>query len=253
MIMNVISFFKKKIPSFRHKKQLQIFDNSPNFFKTKTKTKTLIKRQKYFYKNKQICFNKSSIHFNSIITQKYIYQFKPYKKYICCQTIDNFKVYIPGIEYLVVGKILYNLKWHKEKNVKFFYKGVVCLLKNVPVLSIFSNVNNLLNSKVTYSKAGGTFCSLKLNKKTKSKLISVTLPSKENVLLSKITKVYFGKNTNFKIQKLVEGKWGFSFYVKKKINVRGVAMNPVDHPNGGRTKSVQPEKSPWNWIAKHKK
>jgi ribosomal protein L2 len=30
-------------------------------------------------------------------------------------------------------------------------------------------------------------------------------------------------------------------------------MNPVDHPNGGRAKTVQPEKSPWNWVAKHKK
>jgi len=26
--------------------------------------------------------------------------------------------------------------------------------------------------------------------------------------------------------------------------VRGVAMNPVDHPNGGRTKAKQPELSP---------
>ena len=32
-----------------------------------------------------------------------------------------------------------------------------------------------------------------------------------------------------------------------------MAMNPVDHPNGGRTKAKQPEKSPWGWIAKHKK
>jgi ribosomal protein L2 len=30
-------------------------------------------------------------------------------------------------------------------------------------------------------------------------------------------------------------------------------MNPVDHPNGGRTKTVQPERSPWNWVAKQKK
>lgn len=29
-------------------------------------------------------------------------------------------------------------------------------------------------------------------------------------------------------------------------------MNPIDHPNGGRAKTVQPEKSPWNWIAKKK-
>jgi large subunit ribosomal protein L2 len=72
-------------------------------------------------------------------------------------------------------------------------------------------------------------------------------------LLSKMSKAYIGKNENFRINDLVEGKWGFGFHNKKKINVRGVAMNPVDHPNGGRTKTVQPEKSPWNWIAKKKK
>lgn len=33
--------------------------------------------------------------------------------------------------------------------------------------------------------------------------------------------------------------------LKKKIIVRGVAKNPVDHPNGGRTKVKQPERSPW--------
>jgi ribosomal protein L2 len=30
-------------------------------------------------------------------------------------------------------------------------------------------------------------------------------------------------------------------------------MNAVDHPNGGRTKSKQPELSPWGWVAKHNK
>ena len=64
---------------------------------------------------------------------------------------------------------------------------------------------------------------------------------------------FYLKNTNFKIPELVEGKYGYSFHKKKTINVRGVAMNPVDHPNGGRTKSVQPERSPWNWVAKKKK
>jgi large subunit ribosomal protein L2 len=35
--------------------------------------------------------------------------------------------------------------------------------------------------------------------------------------------------------------------------VRGVAMNPVDHPHGGRTKSSSPEISPWGWVAKKNK
>jgi ribosomal protein L2 len=35
--------------------------------------------------------------------------------------------------------------------------------------------------------------------------------------------------------------------------VRGVAKNPVDHPNGGRSKTKQPLKTPWGLIAKHNK
>lgn len=46
---------------------------------------------------------------------------------------------------------------------------------------------------------------------------------------------------------------GFLHKAKKKITVRGVAKNPVDHPNGGRTKAKQPELSPWGWIAKRNK
>ena len=38
---------------------------------------------------------------------------------------------------------------------------------------------------------------------------------------------------------------------KTKPVVRGVAMNPVDHPHGGRTKTNQPEVSKWGWVAKH--
>jgi large subunit ribosomal protein L2 len=33
--------------------------------------------------------------------------------------------------------------------------------------------------------------------------------------------------------------------------VRGVAMNPVDHPHGGRTKTNKPEVSPWGWVTKY--
>jgi large subunit ribosomal protein L2 len=35
------------------------------------------------------------------------------------------------------------------------------------------------------------------------------------------------------------------------VTVRGVAMNPIDHPHGGRTKTNKPEVSPWGWVTKH--
>lgn len=37
-----------------------------------------------------------------------------------------------------------------------------------------------------------------------------------------------------------------------KSTVRGVAMNPVDHPHGGRTKSLRYPKTPWGKTTKYK-
>lgn len=253
--LSLIKFFKKKIPSFRHKKELYIYDYESFYFKNTLKNKKnfFIKRRKILYKQKHYTISKMLTKINSIVTKKFIYQLKPYKKYIMCETYNNFNVVIPGIENLRIGKVLFNLRWSNEKYIKFYYKGFMTYLHLLPVFSVFCNVTSLNNSKITYAKAGGTFCILKRNKKTKSKLISITLPSKQNILLNRMAKVYMGKNTNFFVNRLTEGKWGFSFHTNKKIAVRGVAMNPVDHPNGGRAKSVQPERSPWNWIAKKKK
>ena len=252
--LNLIKYFKKKIPSFRHKKELYISNFNSIFFKNyKKKKKHYVKRKKKFYKQKDYCVSKIVNKFSTLITKNFLYHLKPYKKFIICETYNNVNITIPGIEYLTVGKILLNLKWSNQKDINFHYSGFLTYLYTVPTFSIFCNVTNLKNNKITYAKAGGTYCILKKNKKSKTKLISVVLPSKQSVLLNKMSKIYMGKNTNFYINRLTEGKWGFAFHTYKKINVRGVAMNPVDHPNGGRAKSVQPEKSPWNWIAKKSK
>ena len=188
----------------------------------------------------------------TVITKSYKIQTKPYKKFITANTLDNYTISIPGIEFLNVGKILYGLNFLKNNNT-FFFKGFICFLDNLPIIAYFSNVFNGNNTKVTYAKSGGTYCKTRKNKKQKKKLIVVILPSSQIVYFSKCTKVYVGKNTNYNTNKLVEGKYGFSFYKRNRISVRGVAMNPVDHPNGGRAKTVKPERSPWNWVAKKKK
>jgi ribosomal protein L2 len=44
------------------------------------------------------------------------------------------------------------------------------------------------------------------------------------------------------------------FSIKKKYQTtRGVAKNPVDHPNGGRSKIKQPFLNPWGRVAKNNK
>jgi large subunit ribosomal protein L2 len=37
-----------------------------------------------------------------------------------------------------------------------------------------------------------------------------------------------------------------------KSIVRGVAMNPVDHPHGGRTKAIRYQRTPWGKTTKYK-
>lgn len=237
----------------RWKKTINIFDNLflKNKYKKKKKNIYLIKRRKIKNNFYPININTIYLKYITIITKSYRIQTKPYKKFIITNTLDNHTIIIPGIEFLNVGKILYGLNFLKNYN-DFFFKGFICFLGSLPINTHFSNVFNVLNTRVVYAKSGGTYCKTRKNKK-KKKLIIVILPSSRTIYLSKFTKVYVGKNTNYNINRLVEGKYGFSFYKKNKISVRGVAMNPVDHANGGRTKTVKPEKSPWNWVAKRKK
>lgn len=48
------------------------------------------------------------------------------------------------------------------------------------------------------------------------------------------------------------GKAGFYKNFGKKSKVRGVAMNPVDHPHGGRTKAIRYPRTPWGKTTKFK-
>ena len=38
----------------------------------------------------------------------------------------------------------------------------------------------------------------------------------------------------------------------RKSKVRGVAMNPVDHPHGGRAKAIAHQRTPWGKTTKRK-
>ena len=58
-------------------------------------------------------------------------------------------------------------------------------------------------------------------------------------------------NSNHKLRVL--GKAGASRWIGRRPKVRGVAMNPVDHPMGGgegKTSGGRPSCSPWGWYTK---
>jgi len=49
----------------------------------------------------------------------------------------------------------------------------------------------------------------------------------------------------------VIGKAGNNRHRSKRPRVRGCAMNPIDHPHGGRTAGGRPTMTPWSRIQKH--
>lgn len=118
--------------------------------------------------------------------------------------------------------------------------------------SIFYNVWSFKIHKNIISRAAGTFCTY-IDADEEKEFIRVKIPSGLIKLFYSLTFVTLGQNSN-KIRKyFVTGKAGDNFKLGFRPKVRGVAMNPVDHPNGGRTKTNSPERTPWSKIAKQNK
>jgi len=248
--------FHKIIPSYRHKK-ISIIKDLTNFYKINKNhnfNNNLTQKKKHIYKNiHQVSISNKIFKFINMVTVQTFYNTKPFKKFFICKTSYNFYKIIPAIEKLNVGQPIFSFNYIVLNPYRLYYRGVLVELHKIPLTAFITNISNQLNTKITFAKASGSFCKTQKSKKSKQKLILIILPSKKHIHLPKYAVGYIGKTENFRTNKLIEGKWGFSFYKKKHISVRGVAMNPVDHPNGGRTKTVQPERSPWNWVAKNKK
>ena len=64
-------------------------------------------------------------------------------------------------------------------------------------------------------------------------MVHVKLPSGEIRLISQDCKATIGRVGNVDFNKIVSGSAGRSRWLGKRPKVRGVAMNPVDHPLGG--------------------
>lgn len=183
--------------------------------------------------------------FNFVILN-FGYSNLPQREFAYMKTLYNVTKLIINNPCFYPGFILKNFL--TIKNMKQLTAQIVPL--NIIPLNIhISMIFNILNKKSTFAKSSGTYATKrKLDKKTK--LFFIILPSKQQQLLPKHIYCTLAPNVNLLLHKRVEGKWGTFFSTRKNITVRGVAQNPVDHPNGGRTKAKQPELSPWGWIAK---
>ena len=238
-------------PTTRFASRFLFFDN--NYLKLKNKNKqTKINKKKFFNKFINITINIKYYNKVPAIIENYYYNKTPFHLLFLMKNIYAQEIKWPGIFLLNPGKICYFFSFKIFQNHFKRILGSCFNLLTLPYNTEICYLQNNTNTKWTFIKSSGTY-GVKLKAKKTIKLISIQLPSKQIFFYYKNILCFIGQNFNFFINKQIEGKWGFSFYRSKKINVRGVAKNPVDHPNGGRTKAKQPEKSPWGWIAKQNK
>jgi large subunit ribosomal protein L2 len=79
----------------------------------------------------------------------------------------------------------------------------------------------------------------------------MNIPTKLFQKLSFFSDCIVGRVSNRFYRFTKNGKASIGIKKKKKVlSVRGIAMNPVDHPNGGRANTKRPLRNPWGKVAK---
>ena len=103
-----------------------------------------------------------------------------------------------------------------------------------------------------YARSIGT-CAKIIKLDTRTGLSLVKLPSGIKKIFSAFSLSQEGNANLLLLQnKFGNTKSGFWRNRGFKPKVRGVAMNPVDHPHGGRTKAIKYPRTPWGKTSKFK-
>lgn len=134
----------------------------------------------------------------------------------------------------------------------FSNKLIILRHRNLGRLLQLSLINpNQVISLITYTygaqsffaRSAGTYCTA-LYKSHNLEFFVIKIPSGKLINVPLTASACIGRLSNRQHKKEVIGNAGRLRRLGNRPHVRGVAMNPVDHPHGGRTKTNQPEVSP---------
>lgn len=152
--------------------------------------------------------------------------------------------YSNGISKITSGSLI-----QTKKNLLDLKLGCRTNLIKIPAGSIINNLSLPFLTKTTYIKAAGTFGQLLQITQKKAR---IKLPSKKIITITSESFATLGINSNEKYNLTNLGKAGRNRNLGKRPTVRGIAMNPVDHPHGGRTNGGKPSVTPWGLPTKNK-
>lgn len=158
----------------------------------------------------------------------------------------NKHCYILAPDGLTVGHYICSELKKEELSFKI---GNLFYLKDLP-LGVF--VHNIFfpQKKTGIARAAG--CSAQLISRD-AKYCRLRLNSGEHRLFTLGTKATLGILSNRLHKQIVIGKAGRSRWLNHRPTVRGVAMNPIDHPHGGgqgKTGAGRPSVTPWGKLTK---
>jgi large subunit ribosomal protein L2 len=162
---------------------------------------------------------------------------------LCYNFTKEKYAYTLAVDQLTPGSLITSYSILPELNL-----GTQVLLKDAPIGSIICKLGGL--TKHTYIKSAGVGGIL-LTKTEKN--VTLRLPSGTIKNLSSSLFCTLGSISNPHFNKRRLGKAGVSRLMGRRPVVRGVAMNPVDHPHGGQTSGGTISKTPWGIPTKGKK
>lgn len=204
--------------------------------------KTSYKFVDYFRKPSNFFFKVAGFEYNSARSSFVVTLVSHYKKQ---------KIYSRIIQ--PKGLLLFSLVINHEENISSFNVGNSYFIKDLPVGSFVHNVEKVPGFGGKYARAAGTYGQVVQKSETD---VLIKLPSGKLVLCQAQVRCTFGMVGNENHKLVVVGKAGRSRWIGRRPIVRGVAINPIDHPHGGGEGKSQVGRhpvSPWGKLTKGKK
>ena len=262
--MFLLRSYKPYSPGIRHKKSrhyIEFLNSQKHFFFFKSKKncsgrnnsgKITIRHRGVLVKKKKILWqDKLRLTINLLSLLIGVYK---QKNNMCFFGLIKYSSGIFSYIYLAhglkIGMFLYSNSFFSKKF--YFPLGSVYFFVLYQFYFRFFNVCSFFKKKSIYARSAGVFCKF-LSKNEERNFMKIELPSGQIKFLPLEYNCTIGRASNIFAYKDIRGKAGLTRRLGFRPSVRGVAMNPVDHPNGGRTKTNKPEKTPWGRIAKYSK
>jgi large subunit ribosomal protein L2 len=132
-----------------------------------------------------------------------------------------------------------------SSNELAIHLGNSLILKNIPVGVFLHNIELLPNKGGQLARSAGTYA--KIIKKERDFCV-IRLNSGKQLELSNLCFASIGIVSKVNHRNIKIGKAGRSRWLNKRPTVRGVAMNPIDHPHGGgegKTSGGRCSVTPW--------